>query len=394
VGDPRAHYVELDAIRGIAILGVVLSHVVASWMNTVEAPLTIPLLRVYGEDIISFLFFWGSVGLSVFFLLSGYLLTWTEEKRARFGIYSVRSYALRRALRVVPAYYVAILVVVVLWPLSVWGMSISVVDVLMHASFLHSLNPNTISSLDPVWWSLTPEVLFYCLLPFIVMKLPRVSQRLALFGVFALISLAIRLYLYMAQIVPDPANPNFWLVLAATTFYLYLFLAGVLLRRLVEYLNIQPASRLRPQLSTALFLIGAMSIVAVLYLDMKHPTIAMLQGQASWSLLGIPIDLLALVFFASLLLGSPLTRAVFRWRFLAFTGMISYSLFLLHSTVIMVVAIPYFRPVIRYWVIGEGPLVVWAAFSCYTLAILAIAFTVSYFSYRYIESPFLSYKPK
>src|SRR5919199_3407686 len=180
ISDPHAHYVELDALRGIAILGVVMSHIAASWTNYVNAPLMVPLLSV---DAVELLFF-GTYGVNLFFLLSGYLLTWTEEKRARLGIYSVRSYVLRRMLRLMPAYYVAILVVFVLWPAQ--G---SAIDVLMHALFLHGLNPHTAASLDPAWWSLTPEVVFYCLLPFIVLKLPRASQRLALFGLFVLISL-------------------------------------------------------------------------------------------------------------------------------------------------------------------------------------------------------------
>ncbi len=76
IGDPPDHYVELDALRGIAILGVVMSHIAASWMNNVKAPLTIPLLSV---DAVELLFF-GTYGVNLFFLLSGYLLTWTEEK--------------------------------------------------------------------------------------------------------------------------------------------------------------------------------------------------------------------------------------------------------------------------------------------------------------------------
>ena len=150
IGDPRAHYVELDALRGIAILGVVMSHIAASWMNHVKSPLMVPLLGVDAVE----LFFFGTYGVTLFFLLSGYLLTWTEEKRARLGTYSVRSYALRRTLRLVPAYYVALLIVVVLGLYQ--AIEVSAIDVLLHATFLHGLNPHTASSLDPAWWSLTP----------------------------------------------------------------------------------------------------------------------------------------------------------------------------------------------------------------------------------------------
>jgi peptidoglycan/LPS O-acetylase OafA/YrhL len=268
----------------------------------------------------------------------------------------------------------------------------------MHVSFLHALTPQTMASLDPVWWSLTPTVVFYCLFPFILLKLPWVSQRLVLFGVFALISLVTRLYPYIVQIIPDP--PSFFLYvldMAQAYVFIYIFLAGVLLRMLVEYLNSRPASQLRlrlARLATAFFLIGAVSIVALLYLGMKHPIIAAAQGQTPWPLAYTTIELIVIAFFASAMLGSPLLRVVPKWRFLAFTGVISYSLFLLHNTVLVMVATPYFLPAVRDWLVGRGSLAVWATFSGYTLVTLAIAFTLSYLGYRYIESPFLSYKPK
>src|SRR5438270_3362717 len=158
--DPRTHYLELDALRGIAILGVVICHISGTWTLYAKAPLLIPFLNVDATQFLNF----GQWGVSLFFLLSGYLLAWTEQKRARNGTYSIRGYALRRVLRLVPAYYAVILLIILTSPRH-----ISVSDILWHASFLHALNPHTAASIDPVFWSLTPEVIFYCLLPFIIL---------------------------------------------------------------------------------------------------------------------------------------------------------------------------------------------------------------------------------
>ncbi|MBD0269890.1 MAG: acyltransferase, partial [Cyanobacteria bacterium Co-bin8] len=260
----------------------------------------------------------------------------------------------------------------------------SAIDVLLHATFLHGLNPHTAVSLDPAWWSLTPEVVFYCLLPFIVLKLPRASQCLALFGVCALVALGPPLYAYMMQTYTPTQVSYFWHAVFRATEHLYIFLAGVLLRMLVEYLNSRPAaSWLRLRLATALFLISAVATVALLYLGLKHPLIAGLHGEASSLVVGIPFTLIVIAFFASAVLGSPLLRAVLSWRFLAFTGVISYSMFLLHHPLLNVVTIPYLSTGFRDWVAGQGLFGVWAGFSGYALATLAIAFIVSYFSYRY-----------
>jgi peptidoglycan/LPS O-acetylase OafA/YrhL len=97
---------------------------------------------------------------------------------------------------------------------------------------------------------------------------------------------------------------------------------------------------------------------------------------------------------------------VLKWRFLAFTGMFSYSLFLLHDMVLRLLispgysvlptlGLPDLSTAVRGWVAGQNSFAVSvAAFSGYTLAFLLVAFPISYLSYRYIERPFLSYRPK
>jgi hypothetical protein len=138
--------------------------------------------------------------------------------------------------------------------------------------------------------------------------------------------LIIRLSLYesLKAYAGDPLALATWKpsVLANTAYYatqfLYIFLAGVLLRTLVEYLNGRPASRLRLRLATALFLVSAASMVVLLCLGMKQTSIFLLQGNPLGVLMGTPVDLLVIAFFASAVLGSPLLGAVLKWRFLAF----------------------------------------------------------------------------
>jgi len=73
--------------------------------------------------------------------------------------------------------------------------------------------------------------------------------------------------------------------------------------------------------------------------------------------------------------------------------MISYSLFLLHETVLMLArayALRLVKPVLKHL---HGP-ELWIAFAGYLGIILIVCGAIAYLSFRYIESPFMRYKPK
>lgn len=377
--DPRAHYVELDALRGIAIFGVVITHIASFWFGRTRLPLDIPLLNV---DLLD-LFRYGSLGVMLFFLLSGYLLTWTEEKRARQGSYNVLSYAKRRAFRLVPAYYASIALIVLLWPTNP-----SFGSVAIHLTFLHGFVPEYPTGLNAVVWSLTPEVVFYAILPFLVFKFRKLSQRLVILGILVAVSLATRLLMvsHAFDLLPffGESLSGSRMYFFPTTF-LYLFLVGALLRMMVEHITANPSPG-RWQLPVA----SALTVIPVALL-LVFPYLVMGQGQSLSNPASMIAEGMVILIFISALLGSPILKPILNWRPLAFLGEISYSLFLLHTTVIFLM-LKYVFPGTIAWVVEQSMPVVWATFVVYTVSILVVASAVSYLSYRYIESPFLRHK--
>ncbi|MGI9050974.1 MAG: acyltransferase family protein [Rubrobacteraceae bacterium] len=378
--DPRTHYAELDALRGIAIIGVVMTHLASFWFIGTRQQLEVPLLRM---NLLSY-FNLGYLGVSLFFLLSGYLLTWTEEKRARRSAYSLLSYAKRRALRLIPAYYVAIVLVVVLWPTRP-----SLGDVALLFTFLHGFRPQFPVGLDPAVWSLTPEVAFYAMLPFLVLKLRSLPQRLAVFGVLATVSVVTR-FLMEYGVFESPQLFGGTLADNRMYFYpttlLYLFIAGMLLRMMVERIE---TGRIPDGWRHTAALISTVVPVVVL------ATLPYLVRRQD--LLGSPLAFVAegmmILFFAAALLGSPILKPLLNWRPLASLGKISYSLFLLHMTVIYL-TIRYVLSENRSWLAEQSELVTWGVFLAYMIFVLTVATALSYLSYRYVESPFLRQKPK
>jgi peptidoglycan/LPS O-acetylase OafA/YrhL len=100
----RPYVPQLDGVRAVCILGVIASHVAdgAAWR-------------------------WlsGGLGVNVFFVLSGYLITMLaiREERAR-GQLSLPAFYVRRTLRIFPLYYLALLVYCSLMFGTGWGSSL------------------------------------------------------------------------------------------------------------------------------------------------------------------------------------------------------------------------------------------------------------------------------
>ncbi len=378
--DTRDHLVELDALRGIAIIGVFLVHITSHWRR-LAGPLIVPYLGIDALELIQIR------GVPLFFLLSGYLLTWTEGKRARRGDYSLRSYALRRALRIVPAYYFAMAVFFLLWPgrTSVW-------DVASHALFVHGLFPETARTM-PAVWSLTPEVVFYLLLPVVILFLPGLWQRLALFAALFAISLPTQLYVlenFSTRADAGVGGASLYQYYASLpTTYLYLFIGGMLLRMMVERLNERPAPP-RWQAGVALTLL----LVSVAYTQVApHLEVLRPKGPVLQTLVICVQDIMLASFFAAAVLGAPGLRRLLNWRPLRLVGMISYSLFLLHMVVIRAFFV-YFMRGERAWFRALDEPSALLVYAGYFALMFGLSLLVAYLSYRFIESPFLRIKPK
>lgn len=134
------------------------------------------------------------LGLVLFFVLSGFLLfgPWVRAAVDGRPVPRLRAYALRRAGRILPAYYLALAgSVLLLWPhdgspgvrLPPAG------DVWLFTVFGQNLQSSTLLKLDPPMWTLAVEATFYAVLPLLGwLALRRIwasSPRLGLLAVCA-----------------------------------------------------------------------------------------------------------------------------------------------------------------------------------------------------------------
>lgn len=152
------HYLELDGVRAIAVLMVMLYHFFQD-LNTSDAVL------LFVKKISLF----GKTGVSLFFVLSGFLITRILiDTKQREGYF--KSFYARRILRIFPLYYFFLIVYYFILPLLPGRSFVGFSDQIWYWAFLqnvamtfgwHNIGPSH-------YWSLAVEEHFYFFWPLII----------------------------------------------------------------------------------------------------------------------------------------------------------------------------------------------------------------------------------
>ena len=164
-GGMRGHVTALDGLRGIAVLLVILNHGVGLSSESSHT-----------KDRLFMVATCGWVGVDLFFVLSGFLITGILCDTRRTPHYFERFY-IRRALRIFPLYYAALLVLLIGMPFIdsktggefrhyqgwYWAYLVNIL------SCLHPNAPSVARTAH--FWSLAVEEQFYMLWPLVVMLL-------------------------------------------------------------------------------------------------------------------------------------------------------------------------------------------------------------------------------
>jgi peptidoglycan/LPS O-acetylase OafA/YrhL len=175
-GNPR--FALFDSLRAIAVLGVITFHVF-SLTGAIERPVVGDAAALLGVE-----------GPLLFFVISGFLLyrpyvaARTEGRPAP----SITRYARRRALRILPAYWVALTVLAV-FP-GIVGVFTG--DWWRYYLFAQLYSQDTVGGGIPVAWTLCVEASFYVLLPLWALAVRRRRLELAALVVVAAGGIAIQ----------------------------------------------------------------------------------------------------------------------------------------------------------------------------------------------------------
>jgi len=180
------YFANLDGVRAIAAFMVVCSHIHLHQQHPFGQGGYLPDLRNFGK-----------IGVTIFFTLSGFLITYLLlEEKTKFGSISRRSFYIRRILRIWPLYFLLIFVGFFIYPAqgSLKALLLSIF-LMPNLAFCWKLLPYIF---DPIW-SIGVEEQFYLFHPhlFRFKKMEHILYALvAILAALIALNLVVRQYQY------------------------------------------------------------------------------------------------------------------------------------------------------------------------------------------------------
>ena len=286
----RQRLAGLDSLRGLAAIAVVLFHYTTGYQKFFAASGAVPL----------FTFPLGCFGVQLFFCISGFVILRTLERTG-----SIKSFAVARFARLYPAYCVCALITLGVIAMAHLHLSdLTPQIVVINATMLALLTGAP--RIDPSYWTLTYEVLFYAAVALIWFRL-RPGRRLE--GpclVWLTCSLLGHLF--------DGINRHTRLAVLINIDYANLFVLGMMLHYITK------SSRTRLTIPT---------FCAALLLALFPPA----ASGVGVNLFRIKFTFMIAAFCALIWLAADDRGRFLHFRPLIFLGEISYSLYLIHQVV-------------------------------------------------------------
>ncbi len=323
---------EIDGVRALAVMSVLLFHLGVTWLPG------------------------GFVGVDIFFVISGYLITSIIANDLRHQRFSFANFYARRMLRILPALYATLLFIalaffVLLPPLISAGILDSMYAAILSYSnllfyFTIDYFGENITTPTLHFWSLAVEEQFYLLMPLIFWLVWLRGRRNGAVAVFLLIFTAS--LLAAGYTVGHNQSGAFY--------FPWLRAWELMAGSLTSFVTLQNA-RVKRLLAEG----GLVTVIAVCVL---YDTKLLFPG---FSALLPVLGTCALILGA----GAPgLANLLLRQPLMQWLGKISYSLYLVHWPMICL-----------------GSLIFTMTFKC-QVAVLLISLLLGHLSWRYVETPF------
>jgi peptidoglycan/LPS O-acetylase OafA/YrhL len=342
--------ISIDLLRSIAALGVFYYHTHA---GTLAARYSSMSFIGYTDSFGAF------YAVPLFFLLSGYCIHASNIKYIKANrALPLREYYTRRALRIYPPYFAALLFSIVVNYITIPTYKVSLIDILIHLFSLQGFSAPYFNAINVVFWTISIELAFYVIYPVFYYLRLRYSLKYSLALVFAVSCVSISCLLFKEE--------------TATTAQFYnvfnLWFAWCCGAFLADKRSLNPNDLKQP-------------IYIYIYLGIFITFVYLTFFLNSFSIICYQFKILIwtapLVFMLSQ--EKRLKQVQDHWiiKLIIIFGISSYSLYLLHQPLLE----------IKNWAIHKYLPAKFQIISS-IVGILAIPF-IAFLNYRFIEKPFL-----
>lgn len=361
----KSYFENLDGLRAIAALSVAFFHI-ANWFHY-------PKTKFYNavQVVFSFGGNGGKLGVTFFFILSGFLITFLMFKeQTKYGSINISSFYLRRVLRIWPLYYLTLLVGFVIYPFIMnlegypYNESASpFLYSIFATNFDHIYNGHPSIGILGVQWSVAVEEQFYLIWPilFFLFNDKRYFPYLLI-----ILFISSEVFLHYTQdwsisyyhLLSNLRYLSFGAILAYIT-YLYSNKVVLFLNKITKKMN---------------FFIYTFCLSLLLF-QQKLPALYFLD---------LIVHFLPFFFFGFVIIEQNFSENSFlkisSFKPLNWLGKISYGIYLLHMIAVYFVLSMFSKN--REFTLP------------FVLLTIALTIYISYLSYRYIENFFLLLKAK
>ena len=354
----------------------------------------------------------GSAGVTLFFVLSGFLLFLPYAKAILFEENKwpgTRQFYLRRVLRIFPGYYISLFLITLgtqpqyLQPAH-WK------EFGLFLTFLMDSTPLTYQKLNGPYWTLAIEWQFYMLLPFLALGLSWIARRYAVERRVWIVPLCLLglmvwgvLSRYWGGYLATHLSVTFFVprqVLNVASFFLYgtngKFLEDFAVGMLISFCyalsrQASPLHTFTQSMRCYTWWLWGTGILWLLFVSLWHLNRWFPDTVPFFNPVSISYDWfselsLSLGFglcITAILFGPVELKRLFEWRPLRWLGSISYSLYIWHLPILgFFFSSLHIRDVIRSW----NPLL---AYSLYWLYAALVIIPFSYVLYRVVERPWM-----
>jgi peptidoglycan/LPS O-acetylase OafA/YrhL len=339
----------IDTLRGLAALYVCLYHLALLPNPDLDVP-------YWAKQIV----LTGATGVTLFFVVSAFTLCYSMQARSD-SPNPIYEFYVRRIFRIVPLFYLWIIISLIR-DAYILGVKHSFADTLLSTFFVFNFIPGKQGGFVWASWTLGVEMLFYLVFPLIFRSITDYRRALAFFIVAIVVA---RAFQYLLVYIPmsEAQRSNYYQF--SFLHQLPVFAAGVLFFFL--YKAFVKGKEVNHSWGIILLAMFLFIYDALLSGKLKNILLDGLYWQA--------------IAYGCLLLG----LSIFPWKlivnkFTGFLGLISYSVYLSHTTVIVA-----FRPLYLKLYSLEIPTTFQFFFSAFIT--VAIVILISYISYKMIEKP-------